>query len=161
MKRNVGSLAFFIALLMTMVWVSGEIIPAVNDQGKRAEAATDDSGNDEESDETNVIIINNEDYKKDRKGSVKLSHTKHAKDYNVSCWECHHEYDEKINLWTPLSETMNCLECHDPIDVQDEAMRLQTAYHLNCKGCHKKLAQEKKTTGPYRKCLKCHEKKTE
>ena len=164
MKRKVGSLAFFGALLVTVLWFSGGIIPAVYDLGKPAEAVADDSEKDvavDESDEANVIVIDNEDYKKNRQGRVIFTHTKHARDYNVSCWECHHEYDEKINLWTPLSDTMNCLECHDPIEKQDEAVRLQTAYHLNCKGCHKKLAQEKKKTGPYRKCLKCHEKKTE
>ena len=130
MKRNVGSLAFFGALLVTMLWFSGGIIPAIYDLGKPAEAAADDSEKDmavDESDESNVIVIDNEDYEKNRQGRVVFTHTKHAKDYNVSCWDCHHEYDDKKNLWTPLGETLACGDCHDPSEVQEEAVRLQTA----------------------------------
>jgi len=107
-----------------------------------------------------VIIIDKDDYSKDRKGPVTFSHRKHAKEYNISCWNCHHEYDEGTNTWSPWSdETLQCQECHDPDEQIDEVMRLQTAFHVNCKTCHKTLANENKKTGPYRKCLGCHDKK--
>ena len=106
------------------------------------------------------MIIDKEDYSKDRKGPVTFSHRKHAKEYNISCWDCHHEYDEGVNTWSPWSgETLQCQECHDPDEQIDEVMRLQTAFHVNCKNCHKALEKEGKKTGPYRKCLGCHEKK--
>jgi len=38
-------------------------------------------------------------------------------------------------------------------------MKLQNAYHKNCKTCHKTLAKEGKKSGPFKKCNKCHEKK--
>ena len=108
----------------------------------------------------NDIILENLGYKKDRRGPVRLTHTKHALDYGVSCWDCHHEYDDaKNNIWSPLGTTQKCNECHDPLEVQDNAMKLQTAYHMNCKGCHKELAEQNEKTGAFRKCLKCHEKR--
>ena len=112
--------------------------------------------------ELNDITVENTGYKKDRRGPVMLTHTKHSLDYGVSCWDCHHVYEEddkdKKNTWSPLSTTQKCNECHDPLKVQDKAMKLQTAYHMNCKGCHKDLAGQNKKTGAFRKCLKCHEK---
>ena len=105
------------------------------------------------------ITVENTGYKKDRRGPVMLTHTKHALDYGVSCWDCHHVYeDDKKNIYSPLETTQKCNECHDPLKVQDEAMKLQTAYHKNCKGCHKELAVKNEKTGAFRKCLKCHEK---
>jgi hypothetical protein len=110
------------------------------------------------------IMVENTGYKKDRRGAVLLTHTKHSLDYGVSCWDCHHVYedyeviDDKKNLYSPLETTQKCNECHDPLKVIDTAMKLQTAYHMNCKGCHKELAIKNEKTGAFRKCLKCHEK---
>ena len=161
MRRKVGSLAFFIAFVMATVWFSGGIVPVLSDLKKTAVAATESDEDLTITDDLNDIIIHNTSYKKVRMGPVLFTHTKHANEYGVSCWECHHEYDDKKNLWTPLGDTMNCVECHDPSEVQDDAPRLQTAYHLNCKGCHKQLALEHKKTGAFRKCLKCHARKEE
>ncbi len=110
------------------------------------------------------IMVENTGYKKDRRGPVLLTHTKHSLDYAVSCWDCHHVYEDyediadKKNLYSPLETTQRCNECHDPLKIQNKSMKLQTAYHLNCKGCHKDLAVQNKKTGAFRKCLKCHEK---
>lgn len=108
----------------------------------------------------NVIIIDNEDYDRDRKGPVTFTHRKHALDYKIQCWECHHDYNnEGINIWNPWGETLKCKECHDASEAIDKAVKLQTAYHINCKNCHKTMAKENKKTGPYRNCLTCHQKK--
>ncbi|MBW2129360.1 MAG: cytochrome c3 family protein [Deltaproteobacteria bacterium] len=108
-----------------------------------------------------VIVIDNPDYDRDRKGPVIFSHRKHALDYKILCWDCHHEYNsEGVNEWSPWAdETQQCKECHDANEEIDDVMKLQTAYHINCKNCHKTMAKEGKKTGPYRKCLECHEKK--
>ncbi len=105
-----------------------------------------------------VIRIENEGYKHDRKGPVEFNHTKHARDYKVSCWDCHHVYKDGINVWSPLAKTAKCSQCHHPLKKEGMAMKLQTAYHVNCKNCHKTLAESNQSTGPYRKCYGCHER---
>jgi hypothetical protein len=132
-----------------------------------AETATSDTGasESEEEQEFDVIIINYDGYKKNRKGPVKFTHKKHARDYGISCWNCHHSYEdddkEKPNLYSPWSgETDTCDTCHDPQETDMTDIKLQRAFHMNCKGCHKSLAQQKKKTGEFRKCTGCHDKMT-
>jgi hypothetical protein len=105
-----------------------------------------------------LIRIQNEGYKKDRKGPVEFSHTKHAREYKVSCWNCHHVYEDGANVWSPLGKTAKCSQCHHPLRKEGTALKLQTAYHVNCKNCHKTLAECNESTGPHRKCYGCHEK---
>ncbi|MBN1849525.1 MAG: cytochrome c3 family protein [Deltaproteobacteria bacterium] len=105
-----------------------------------------------------TITINNPDYEKDRKGPVVFPHRKHALDYKVLCWECHHNYDDKANVWSPWDETEKCIACHDPSEADGDIVKLQTAYHLNCKICHteRKILQTEDPLA-YRKCTTCHE----
>ena len=159
MKILSESGAFMKVGLMAVIGLTGVVLMFAGAGRSMAQNATDAEEGFTISKDFNEIIVDNSGYKEKRRGPVKLSHTKHAKEYGVSCWECHHEYvDDKKNIWSPLGDTQACVECHDPLEVQDDAMRLQTAYHINCKGCHKELAIEHKKTGAYRECLKCHEK---
>ena len=105
------------------------------------------------------ILIQGKDYKKDKKGPVKLTHEKHAKDYKIACTECHHEYEGDKNVWKEGQPVKKCSACHDPKKKQGKTIKLQNAYHKNCKNCHKALAKEGKKTGPFKKCTKCHAKK--
>ena len=159
--KGIGDSSAFMKLgLMAVIGIAWVIAMVAGDGRSIAQNDTEAEEGFTISEDFNDIVLNNSGYKKDRRGPVKLSHTKHALEYGVSCWDCHHEYtDDKINTWSPLSDTYACIECHDPLEVQDNAMRLQTAYHMNCKGCHKELAVKHEKTGAYRKCLKCHEKK--
>jgi hypothetical protein len=136
----------FMALLVVSAGIWGGAIPAAGDAEKGIEKGSD------------VIIIDNTGYKKDRRGPVTFTHKKHALDYRVSCWDCHHEYVDGNNAWVPWEATDSCDTCHDPVEKQDNAMKLQTAFHVNCKNCHKDLAKQNKKSGPYRKCLECHKK---
>lgn len=144
-----------------------------------------------------VIVIDNKGYKKDRKGPCKFTHVKHAKDFKISCWECHHDFNkdsnnawivpkpqaileaqgteeikdteadkkaleaqeaqENLNIWSPWGKTKKCSECHDPNEKKDGAIRLQAAYHKNCKGCHIERRIYGNDYLAYRKCTKCHE----
>jgi hypothetical protein len=105
------------------------------------------------------FMIDNEGYKKNMKGPVKLNHEKHIVEYKVACTECHHEYDKaKKNVWTEGQPVKKCSECHDPNKKQGNVSKLNLAYHKNCKDCHKPLAAEGKKV-PYKKCNDCHEKK--
>ena len=159
MKILCESGAFLKAGLIVAIGIAGVLMLAAGDGRSMAQNATIVPDGFTISANLNDVVVDNPGYKEDRRGPVILSHTKHAKDYGVSCWECHHDYKkDKINTWSPLGETQPCNECHDPLKVKGNAMRLQTAYHLECKGCHKELAIEHKKTGAYRECLECHEK---
>ncbi len=104
------------------------------------------------------ILIQNEGYKKDKKGPVKLTHKKHTTDYKVACNECHHEYKDGKNIWKEGQPVKKCSECHNPKKKQGDVMKLQNAYHKNCKNCHKAAVKEGKKA-PYKKCNDCHAKK--
>ena len=41
------------------------------------------------------VNIENQGYKSDKKGTVKLSHKKHSADYKVACADCHHDYKDE------------------------------------------------------------------
>jgi hypothetical protein len=103
------------------------------------------------------ITIDTKGYKKDIKGPVEFSHVKHSTDYGVACTECHHEYKDGKNIWKKGDPVKKCVECHDPQENQGNAKKLMTAYHKNCKDCHKKAAQEGKKAPT--KCNDCHAKK--
>jgi len=102
------------------------------------------------------IVIENEGYKRDMKGPVKLSHKKHSTDYGAACTDCHHEYEGGKNVWEEGQPVKKCIECHDPQKTEGDVKKLMTAYHDNCKDCHK---EHPDTNAPYKKCNDCHEKK--
>jgi hypothetical protein len=108
-----------------------------------------------------TVTIENKGYKKDKKRPVPLSHKAHSTDKKygpVQCADCHHVYKDGKNVWKEGDEVQKCSACHDPKKNTKEGgvkvMKLQNAYHKNCKNCHKK---EKK--GPFKKCNDCHVKK--
>jgi hypothetical protein len=104
----------------------------------------------------NEIVIENEGYKRDMKGPVKLSHKKHSTDYGATCTDCHHVYKDGKNVWKEGDPVQKCSSCHDPQKAEGNAPKLMTAYHNNCKDCHK---QHPDTNAPYKKCTDCHQKK--
>lgn len=153
-KGSVWVFILAIAIVFTIAMVGN--IRAAGDSKEAEEKTVEGS---EGARGMDLMIISNDVYEKDRKGPVTFSHRKHAKDYGISCWDCHHVYEDGVNTWSPWEGAEKCSECHDPDEKMDGAVKLQTAYHINCKNCHKAMAGEKKKTGPYRKCLTCHEKK--
>jgi len=107
------------------------------------------------------IILDNKDYKSDRKDPVTLTHLNHMEDYEVACTECHHDYQEGKNVWEEGNPVKKCAACHDPVKNQEKIKKLSIAYHKNCKGCHRELARTGITKdAPYKKCTDCHEKKS-
>jgi hypothetical protein len=101
------------------------------------------------------VTIDNKVYKDDKKGAVEFSHLKHTKDYKATCTDCHHEYKDGKNIWKAGDAVKKCSACHDPENDQGNAKKLQTAYHNNCKDCHKKSGKD---TAPSTKCNDCHAK---
>ncbi|WP_051184367.1 cytochrome c3 family protein [Desulfatiglans anilini] len=102
------------------------------------------------------IVLQNE-YPADKQGPVKFSHKKHAEDYGATCDDCHHVIQDGKNVWKEGDAVQKCSECH-PADPPDkEALKLQNAFHKNCKDCHKEQNDDAKA--PFKKCNGCHEKK--
>lgn len=106
------------------------------------------------------VMLENKGYVKDTKGPVKFTHKKHSTDYKVACAECHHVIKDGKNVWKEGDAVQKCSACHDPEAKEGGTMKLQNAYHKNCKDCHKALLEEGKPTGPFKKCNDCHEKKS-
>lgn len=81
---------------------------------------------------------------------VKFSHAKHSTDYKVDCKVCHHkEADPKVKV-------QKCVECHDPVEVKNGAVKAMDAYHKTCINCHKKEVEAGKAAPT--KCNECHKK---
>ncbi len=99
------------------------------------------------------IQISSEGYKKDRKGPVSFQHMKHAVDYGVACTDCHHDYVDGKNVWKNGDPVKKCIDCHDPQKKQGNVMKLNLAFHKNCKDCHKASGKDE---APYQKCSDCH-----
>jgi hypothetical protein len=103
------------------------------------------------------IIIKGDSYKKDTKGPVKFSHKKHSTEYKAACDECHHDYKDGKNVWTAMDPVKKCSECHDYEESKGEMKKRQTAFHNNCKTCHKQAKKGGKEA-PDTKCDDCHQK---
>jgi hypothetical protein len=101
------------------------------------------------------IAISNQVYAEDKKGAVTFHHMKHSKEYKVSCAQCHHLYKDGRNLWKEGDHVDKCVVCHDPAVDKGKAIKLQNAFHQNCKDCHKEASKEGKKA-PYTKCTDCH-----
>jgi len=109
-----------------------------------------------------MTIAHEEVFKKLERAPVVFTHQKHVDILggDESCAECHHVYSEEEGkaVYEEGEET-GCTDCHG---FKDEKMpngstkpSLMNAYHTNCVGCHRKLAREKKNTGPAT-CGECH-----
>jgi len=93
-----------------------------------------------------------------KKGSVNLSHKKHAVDYKIACTECHHVFEGGKNVYKEGEPVQKCSECHDAVKSEGNVKKLMLAFHGNCQGCHKDLKKAGKSTGPTTKCNDCHAK---
>ena len=102
-----------------------------------------------------TVVIDSKGYKQDKKGPVTLNHKKHIEEYDVACDECHHVYSDGKNVWKEGDEVKKCDACHNPEKSEGNVKKLQTAFHNNCKNCHKEVGGE----APYKKCNDYHAKK--
>jgi hypothetical protein len=137
--------ALFVGFLMLVMLVAIRTDPSSPLKGSLALAADEKSTESESSSDLDVIIIDNKVYKSKRRGPVFFIHLKHAKDYSISCWECHHEYEDRVNVWVPWSdETPGCADCHDPGKGEGKMAGLQNAYHVLCRDRHKTLKEQNK-----------------
>ena len=153
MNRKAFWNGLFLSVLATLV-IAGWQITTVDAEMAKVEGVS--SGDKANSNNLDVILLNNQGYKKKRKGPVEFTHKKHVYEYKAVCWNCHHEYKDGQNVWVPWGETQRCDQCHDPKSKEHNKIMLQKAFHYQCKGCHKDLAGKMMKTGPYKKCGGCH-----
>ena len=107
------------------------------------------------------VVIKSSLWKNKKYEDAKLSHKKHAEDYKIQCDQCHHIYKDGKNTWKEGDKVEKCEACHTSAktgkdlreaSAEEKKLSLYTAFHDNCKDCHKK---EQK--GPV-KCIECHAK---
>ncbi len=99
-----------------------------------------------------IVVIDNKGYESDKLGPVEFNHRAHSEDYGLECNECHHRYVDGENVWKEGDPVGKCEACHDPNESVGDAEKLQTAFHKNCKDCHREAGGD----APYRKCNDCH-----
>ena len=78
------------------------------------------------------VTIENEGYKTDKKGPVKLSHKKHNEEYKVACTDCHHDYQiaqkPSAHYWPQLTWPFCCR-----MDYRAPRWRLSCDSLINCR----------------------------
>ena len=96
--------------------------------------------------ELEVITIDNKGYKKDRKGPAKFEHVKHARDYKISCWECHHEYkdnqdaqESQVSQEAQVSEDIGSTEGAENTNKNEENPNIYSPWGKTkkCSECHR------------------------
>lgn len=98
-------------------------------------------------------------------GSVIFQHARHAADYGVSCFDCHHHPSDDDEAKVACSECHlknpgedapppeKCLDCHGEDEIEDTEMPSQPdASHDQCSACHSGIG-----AGPLKQaCSECH-----
>lgn len=102
------------------------------------------------------MVIDKDVYLKDRAGPVFFTHDKHFDDYGIACNECHHVYEDGKNVWTDDDSVDTCESCHDPVEGSDGVYRLETAFHKNCRTCHKAQNEQGEVAAAPMLCQGCH-----
>ncbi len=105
------------------------------------------------------IVLNNKDaFKVKERPSVDFPHGLHMEG-DLECTDCHHQYKDGKNILDEDTleqgnQGIKCASCH----ANDSKYNLREAFHMQCMGCHGKLKNEGKKTGP-RLCGQCHPRK--
>ena len=86
-----------------------------------------------------------------KNGDVSFDHKLHT-EKEKDCMACHHTLTEGE---TPKK----CGACHFKDEEKDGAPVRKTAFHDQCKGCHKQQFEEKKIEKKIHLCKSCHIKK--
>ena len=96
-------------------------------------------------------FITNDAFDKTRRPPAVFRHDAHNELAQIEeCYICHHVYDEKgLLVEDDSSEDQRCWDCHQ-LKASGRKPALMKAFHLNCKGCHKKRKE-----GPTM-CGQCH-----
>lgn len=78
----------------------------------------------------------------------------------LDCATCHHSKNEdgSQNPFVAGQKIQKCITCHNSQDMADTKLNsFKNVGHINCKECHRAMAEAGKPTGPT-KCNGCHTK---
>ncbi len=101
-----------------------------------------------------MITIDNPIFKSGSRSAVQFSHGRHMEMEGVSCTDCHHKFENGINVLDPAElnsedRSIYCGFCHNT------PASLKKSYHRLCIGCHESMIKKNQTAGP-RLCGECH-----
>ena len=97
-----------------------------------------------------VIEINSSELGVHKRPLVIFPHIKHEQ--VIECARCHHDYDKFGNNLGGEGQT--CSQCHLK-STASNTLPLRKAFHLQCKGCHQKIAKKGPPENPLM-CGQCH-----
>jgi hypothetical protein len=96
------------------------------------------------------ILLKSDELGKHKRALVVFPHKNHED--LIDCRRCHHEYDDfQVNTG---GEGGKCSECHSTKNNSNQ-IPLMKAFHLQCKGCHKKMNTGQDLKLPVM-CGQCH-----
>jgi len=99
-----------------------------------------------------IMVLESPEIGAHKRPLVHFTHAQHAD--VIECINCHHDYDKFGN--NQGSEGQPCSDCHKKSYV-DHVEPLVLAFHLQCQGCHQKMAEQGNVTGPVM-CGGCHKR---
>lgn len=135
-----------------------------------------------------TIKLENPEYTDYSKPIVEFPHQKHTSEFQTKypsafsdgCGTCHHDDDGRaLSALAPGDDVTACIECHSnpgrvPREIKKQ-MRQQNlslsekrsqeleyhaeAMHDLCRGCHRKIKKENRSTVAPTTCFKCHKRK--
>jgi len=100
-----------------------------------------------------VIELNSEGLGVHQRPIVEFGHEQHAD--ILECLRCHHNFDQYGN--NTGSEGQPCSDCHTKA-AGENPVRLQEAFHTQCKRCHEQVLEKSVASGPVM-CGECHSKR--
>ena len=103
-----------------------------------------------------IKVENTAGHKRNQRPPVIFPHEKHTGLYE--CLDCHHKYQDNKNVLDEgeLEEgnkKISCIYCHH----SGSSIKLEEAYHGQCRGCHEKARKAGGKNGPVL-CGECHRK---
>ena len=103
--------------------------------------------------ESEFYIENMSAYQDKSRTAVYFSHENHMETFE--CLDCHHNYQNGENVLDEdeLDEdgSAKCAACHS----KDASIKLKTAYHRQCMGCHRQVNKQEAARLPIT-CGDCH-----
>jgi c(7)-type cytochrome triheme protein len=89
--------------------------------------------------------------------AVYFSHENHMDSYD--CLDCHHDYQNGENVLDEDDleggKSAKCASCHS----KKASIDLETAYHRECMGCHRRFNKQEADTAPIT-CQDCHNRRS-
>ncbi len=116
---------------------------------------------------SDVIAMENPQYKTHKKSITQFTHKKHIEDYAITCGTCHHDGEgQPLNDLKMGDPVEKCSACHSNtaktpkgISNAEKLKYHKETLHQNCIKCHKTYNKENNTKAAPASCTQCHPKK--